>query len=262
MSRFHVATGAAALCVIAAALTLGGGARVWAIGTALAAYAVVFSLGVAFPRMNFFCRAIRLGSPGGMRVALTFDDGPDPRVTPVILDILKERGARATFFCVGMPALAHCEIVKRIAREGHTLGSHTMRHAWWTNFLFGRMLLREIGRAQTAVARSSGRPPMYFRPPMGLTNPHMPGALRRLGMVMVGWDARSFDRGGDAEKIIARVVKKARDGSIILLHDAGVRPETAASAVAGIIDALRAKGYTFASLDELLVDGDRQGEGR
>ena len=253
MSRFHLTTLLAGSVAIGACLLLRGFPRWAAVGAVGAAYVLVFGLGVAFVRMGFFCSALCRGQPGHRRVALTFDDGPDPAATPLLLDLLKEQSVPASFFCVGGRASAHPAILRRMAAEGHTVGNHTYRHAWWTNFLFGRLLRDEIGRAQEVLREILGHAPVHYRSPMGLTSPHLPGVLRRLGLLLVGWDVRRpFDRRADPRDVVARVVERARDGSIILLHDGGARADALLRAVDEIVRTLRSRGYTFVSLAELV----------
>jgi peptidoglycan/xylan/chitin deacetylase (PgdA/CDA1 family) len=212
---------------------------------------VIFALGLSVLKLNFFVKAICRGEAGRMRVALSFDDGPDPASTPRLLDVLERCGIRAAFFVVGVKTAAHPEVVRQMEQQGHIVGNHSYGHAWWTNFLTGRRLDREIGKSQDAIEAATGKIPAYFRPPMGLTNPHLPGALNRAGLSVVGWDVRPFDTGVDTGKVIHRVMKKVRDGSIILLHDAGRHPDDLARLVEGLAEALSGRGYLFTGLEEL-----------
>jgi len=251
MSRFATTTLLAALVMVAAVLWIPSPAGWIVLGAVGAAYLVLVGLGVFWMRLGFFVPALCCGSPGGRRVALTFDDGPDPEATPALLDLLKTKGVPATFFCVGERAAAHPDLVRRIAREGHTVGNHSSRHAWWTNFLAGRRLHREVERAQETLGDILGAVPRYYRSPMGLTNPHLRRVLYRLALELVGWDVRPFDRGADSETVAARVLRRVRDGSIVVLHDGGARPEALTGAVDTIVRELRLRGYTFVGLDEL-----------
>ena len=215
-------------------------------------YLLISGAGVFSSSLNYFCDSVRGGKPGRKRIALTFDDGPDPVATPALLDVLLAHQARATFFCVGELAEANPEIVRRIVKEGHTLGNHSYQHKWWTNFLTGIPLETEILRAQLALKDLTGAAPAYYRSPMGLTNPHLGPVLRALELRLISWDVRPFDRGTPAEVTAARVSKAAGDGSIVLLHDGGVSPEDLTAAVTEIIGRFQALGYTFVSLDEIL----------
>ncbi|HBA60708.1 MAG TPA: polysaccharide deacetylase family protein [Elusimicrobia bacterium] len=254
MTPFHYATAAAAACLAGSAFFLPGQARWWGAATALLAYGAVTAAGVFEIRLNYFCPALRHGRPGKKRIALTFDDGPDPAATPALLDLLKERGARATFFCVAERAKDNAALVRRITAEGHTLGNHSCAHRWWTNFLTGGPMKAEILGAQQVFKELCGETPRYYRSPMGLTNPHLGPVLAEAGLTLAGWDVRPFDRGTPAGTTAARVNGAARDGSIVLLHDGGAAAESLCAAVAEIISHFTALGYSFVNLDELFKD--------
>ena len=248
-----------ATCLSGAAAAAGGlltdgSARRWLCAGVIAAYLIVVGLGVAFIQLSFFGKAFCRGKPGAMRAALTFDDGPDPAATPRLLDVLADLRAPATFFCVGERVRACPEIVRRAAAEGHALGNHSQRHAWWTNFLVGRGLRDEIARAQEAIGATTGFAPAHYRSPMGLTNPHLPGALAKLGLTLVGWDVRALDRGARPEEVVGRILSKVRDGSIVLLHDGGADPDTLVAAVRGAVRGLRERGYALVRVGELMGD--------
>lgn len=249
MSRFHTATIFLVLTALPAGLCLEGPLRWLALGTLLAVYLGIFALGMSILRLNFFVKAACRGKATAGRVALTFDDGPDPSTTPELLKVLKQHEIKAAFFPIGAIAEDHPDTIKQIDQQGHVLGNHSYRHAWWTNFLVGRALEREIGRAQDAIKAATGKVPAFFRPPIGLTNPHIPGVLRKHGLSVVGWDVRSFDTRASTEAVIDRVLKKIREGSIILLHDG--RGTDMACLADQLVTELRARGYTFSGLEEL-----------
>ncbi len=251
MSRFSLTTIIAVVGASGCWFWLESPWRWWATGAIGAAYVVLLGLGVASIRMRFFCDAVCRGRPGFGRLALTFDDGPDAQATPRLLDLLRDQRVPAAFFCVGRRASAHPDLVRRMAAEGHAAGNHTDRHGWWTNFLIGRSLRNEVAHAQQTLCDILGRAPRYFRSPAGLTNPHLPGVLKRLDLVLVGWDVRAFDRGAPAHVTAERVMRRARDGSIILLHDGGADAGCLVGAVAQVVTGLRARGYTFVPLEDL-----------
>ena len=122
--------------------------------------------------------------------ALTYDDGPDPESTPPLLDLLAERGAKATFFLIGDKARAHPEIVKRLVDEGHEIANHSQSHRPMLNFRLRGGMRREIGACQETLANVAGLRPRYYRPPCGLTNPFVTLAAHDLGMSVVGWNVR------------------------------------------------------------------------
>ena len=252
MTRFSWTTLGTACAVTIAALTSHGLWRLGILGVILAAYLTLLGLGVAFINLRFFCDSLCRAKTADKRVALTFDDGPDPIVTPRILDVLRQHEVGAVFFCIGKKALARPDLVRRIEAEGHIVGNHSFHHGWWNNFLLGPWLYNEISRCQEAVYRATGTRPVYFRSPAGLTNMHLPRALRKLKLVSVGWDVRTFDRRArDPQSVVNRVRDKVRAGSIIALHDGGVSPDTETAIVAGMITALRSQGYVLLRLDEM-----------
>jgi peptidoglycan/xylan/chitin deacetylase (PgdA/CDA1 family) len=251
MSRFHTTTIFFILIALGVGLGLQGVLRWVALGVLLTAYLVLFVLGVTKLNFNFFVKAICRGEIRTRRIALTFDDGPDPVVTPMLLEILSRRGVKAAFFPVGVKVKDHPEIIQQIDRQGHIVGNHSYRHAWWTNFLLAGALEREMGKAQGAIEEAIGKVPAYFRPPMGLTNPHLKRGLRKHGLSVVGWDVRPYDTRASTEKVINRVLKKIRNGSIILLHDTGKDPKDLVRQVDALLTEIMARRFTFTGLEEL-----------
>lgn len=230
-----------------------GATRWWLLAAAVTAHLIVVGLGVAFIRLSFFCDAVCRGKEGKMQVALTFDDGPDPDATPLVIEALEQLKIAACFFCVGQKALANPHLTRRIHDSGHLLGNHTFRHKWWTNFLFGKYLASEIEQTQSAIETVAGVSPVFFRPPMGLTNPHFSRILKKAGLTVIGWTVRSLDRTASApQPVVDRIINKTRDGSIILLHDGGVRAELLVEIVQQVVAKLRQRGYAIVRLDRLL----------
>ena len=251
MSRFHTITILIVLTALGAGLSLAGPIRWFVLGLLLTAYLVIFILGVSVLKLNFFVRATCRGDSTAKRVALTFDDGPDPAATPNLLEVLRRHKIKAAFFPIGTKARDYPEIIKQIDQEGHILGNHSFRHAWWTNFLISGALDREIRMAQEAIDAAIGKVPAYFRPPMGLTNPHLRRELKKHGLSVVGWDVRPFDTTGSTEKVIKRVLKRIRNGSIIALHDTGRVPADLAHLTDELATKIKEREYTFSELEEL-----------
>lgn len=183
---------------------------------------VLFSLACLvapfLPRLSFFLPIISRG-PRRPAVALTFDDGPDPEVTPLILDLLDRYQARATFFVIGVNAERHPELVREILGRGHTIGNHTHHHSTFVMLQGQRTLRREISTAQR-VLKGFGVTPRAFRPPVGITNPHLRRILLEEGMFCVNFSCRALDRGNRrVAGLAARLLAQASPGDIILLHD-------------------------------------------
>ena len=157
---------------------------------------------------------------GGSRVALTFDDGPDPEITPRVLDLLDEHGARASFFCIGERVERHPDLAAEIARRGHRVENHTHRHLNRFAMLPPGGLGREIDRAQEAIAGATGRAPALFRPPAGIRSPLLEPALARRGLWLASWTRRGYDTvRSDPERVLAALERNLAPGDVLLLHD-------------------------------------------
>jgi peptidoglycan-N-acetylglucosamine deacetylase len=156
----------------------------------------------------------------GREVALTFDDGPDPRVTPLVLDLLDRHGAQASFFCIGKRAAAHPELIREIRRRGHGVENHSHTHPYLFACYPFRRLLREVGKAQNVIAATAGVAPRFFRPPAGLRSPLLDPVLARTGLHHVSWSRRGGDGiRGDPRQVLAALLDGLAPGDIILLHD-------------------------------------------
>lgn len=156
----------------------------------------------------------------GGELCLTFDDGPDPRSTPRVLDLLEQRGHRASFFCIGQRVARHPDLAREIERRGHRVENHTFRHPNSFAFRLYRGLTEEVSRAQDVIQDVTGRRPQYFRPPAGMRNPILEAVLARQGLLLVSWSRRGFDAVvRDPSFVVRRLAAGARAGSILLLHD-------------------------------------------
>ncbi|MFJ9948230.1 polysaccharide deacetylase family protein [Kitasatospora sp. NPDC091207] len=188
-------------------------------------------------------------------VALTFDDGPHPRYTPRVLDVLARYDAPAAFFCIGLHALAHPAVVRRVSAEGHTLGNHSWSHAYLPD-LGPTGLADQLGfTADTLVHAGGGpRPPRWLRPPYGGRSPELLHAVAGLGLTTVLWDvdAKDWSRPGP-EAIAQRVLSQVRPGSVVLMHDGGGDRSQTVAALPAVITGLRDRGYRVVDLEELLA---------
>jgi peptidoglycan-N-acetylglucosamine deacetylase len=251
MSPFHTST--LLLFVIGLSVWYSlQGTVLWAMfGIMAAAYLILFSLGICILKLNYFSRSFYRGSTSDHTVTLTFDDGPDPSGTPKLLSVLSRYGVSAAFFIIGRKAEAYPDLLRKIDEQGHVIGNHFYSHAWYTAFFTGKSLETEIAAAQKAIQRAVAKVPNFLRPPAGLTNPHFPGALKRLKLNLIGWDVRPFDTGGEAERVVEKVLGKVRSGSVILLHEGTRDPDELAGMVESIILRLLALGFTFTGLEEM-----------
>ncbi len=198
----------------------------------------------------------------GRRIALTFDDGPDPEVTPAILDVLGEHNLRATFFVVGQRVAQNPEILRRIVQEGHTLGNHTYSHANLAD-LNARQMRDEMRSTQEAVDRALGYhyPMTLMRPPYGAPYlsdryklPLFRSVMRQQRAYPVMWtvDSRDWELDGQAGSVAANVrVSTSKKGGVILLHDTH---QSTAEALPQIIARFAAAGFSFTTVREMLAD--------
>jgi peptidoglycan/xylan/chitin deacetylase (PgdA/CDA1 family) len=220
---------------------------------ALVFWLVSIGLGAAFPQLSLFGPFLCAGSRERKRVALTFDDGPDERSTPALLELLNQRGVQATFFAVGKRVAAHPDIATRIVREGHLLENHSYAHSNATNFFGVSRLRSELSQAQEAIRQATGVAPTCFRPPMGLSNPRIFRAARDVGLKVIGWSARGLDtKLTDSQKVVSRICRRIAPGAIILLHDGNIPADRLVTTVKTLLDRLRALDYEVVRLDHLL----------
>ena len=176
-----------------------------------------------FPRLSFFLPIISRGKKGVKGVAITFDDGPDPEVTPQLLELLARHRVAATFFVTGVRAERYPEIIKAILAGGHTVGNHSYNHSPLLMFKGRTTLQHEIAAAQN-VFRQFGIVPLAFRPPVGITNSRLWRVLLENGMFCVNFSRRAADFGNRRiARLAQRVLAKVVPGDIILLHDVAPR---------------------------------------
>lgn len=153
-------------------------------------------------------------------IALTIDDGPDPEVTPRVLDLLDAQGVRATFFVIGERVRRHPALARAIVARGHGIENHSERHLNTFSLRGPGWLEREIRAAQSTLAQICGVTPRFFRAPAGLRNPFLEPVLARLDLHLAAWTRRGYDtRNGDAAAVAAVLQKNLAAGDILLLHD-------------------------------------------
>jgi peptidoglycan-N-acetylglucosamine deacetylase len=212
------------------------------------------------PTLQVFAPAIVRGPAEGQRIALTFDDGPASVFTEQILDSLRARKVKATFFVCGKNVERYPNIVCRIRAEGHALGNHTYSHSF-LYFRSRRFMADEIDRTQEVLQKVTGERPSVFRPPYGARWLGLVSVLRRRGLRLVNWSDTGYDWkcGTDEDEIVRQTLKKLKPGSIILLHDGletrSARPidqSRTVRALPAIIDAASEAGLVFVTVNDLL----------
>ena len=193
-------------------------------------------------------------------VALTFDDGPHPELTPRLLDILRHHGVRATFYVIGRNVETYPEIARRIVSEGHEIANHSWSHPALTTLGAAR-LRQEIDKTNEVILRVTGRRPTNMRPPYGAINDRVRQAMfRDHGLDVIMWSVDPLDwRRPGADVVRQRLVDGAAPGAILLAHD--IHPGTI-DAMSGTISQLKAKGYGFATVSQLLALQDHPSPSR
>ena len=211
-----------------------------------AVFHVVLAWGVLHPRSRLFGPNVSRLPSSERVVALTFDDGPHPDVTPRVLEILRGHGVHATFFVIGKWAERHPELVRRIAEDGHVVGNHSYAHSYRFWALLPSALERELGRTERAIEAASGARSRWFRAPVGMKSPWLSVVLRRRGLRLASWNVRFLDRGpADPARIRKRLRRRLVPGSILLLHDGHDRKPAGNPAVVACLPVI------LASLHEL-----------
>jgi peptidoglycan/xylan/chitin deacetylase (PgdA/CDA1 family) len=196
----------------------------WTLAAVVANHLLLIALGLV-PRSrvlgsNWIRRPGEQARGAGGSVAITIDDGPDPQVTPRVLQILAEYGARATFFCIGTQAARFPALLGQCIAAGHAVENHGYGHDAHFSLLGPRHLRREIERAQRVITQASATLPRFFRAPAGLRSPWLDPVLQRLGLQLVSWTRRGFDTvSTDPARVLARLTRNLRAGDILLLHD-------------------------------------------
>lgn len=200
----------------------------WALGAVVANH-FLLSCAVLWPRGRVLgpnLTRLPAAAVGRREVSLNFDDGPDPEVTPRVLDLLDRHQARASFFCIGEKAAAYPELVREIARRGHSVENHSQRHSSAFAFYGLGGLRREVEEAQAAIAAAAGQAPAFFRAPAGFRSPLLDPVLAHLGLRYVSWTRRGFDTvDRDAAAVLRRLARGLAAGDVLLLHD-GARART------------------------------------
>ncbi len=184
-----------------------------------------------------------------LKVALTFDDGPT-EFTSLALDILKKNNVKATFFCIGKQIEKYPEIFNRIIEEGHLVGNHSYSHSNKFGFLKTNQVIKEIRKTDQLIFEGTGKKALFFRPPVGVTNPRIHRAIQKTEHDVIGWSIRSLDTATKNEaKILKRIHRKLHPGGVVLLHDTSHK---SIQVLKNLLNSLSEKQYEVVLVDELL----------
>lgn len=208
-----------------------------------------------FPRLSFYLPIVSRGARGEKGVALTFDDGPDPEVTPRLLELLARLGVPATFFVTGERVERYPELVKAILAGGHTIGNHSYSHSPFLMFEGAAALRREVASAQAALLRF-GVVPLAFRPPVGVTSSRLWRVLLENGMFCLNFSLRAGDMGNRrVVRLAQRLLAKVAPGDIVLLHDVAPRQGDVAHLLnefSLFVEGARSRGLEIVPLERLI----------
>lgn len=228
------------------------------IGLPAAAFLALLTDGIARPSSSVLYPTLSRAAHRRPQVALTFDDGPDPDVTPAVLDALRAYDARATFFTIGRNLEQHLEIGRRMVAEGHELGSHSWRHVRWQNFYGRNAQAADLERSARLIQTLTGSQaePLY-RPPIGLKSPPLARAAHIRNIRMIAWSVHSHDTTTkDPARIAARVLSRIGPGDIVLMHDGhdlpGRHRRAGAASLPLILAGLQERGLAPVTVSELL----------
>lgn len=213
---------------------------------------ITFFMAASFKiNSGLYLKAVCVGKTDNRKIAITFDDGPSEN-TSALIDLLAKHNVKASFFLVGEKAEKHIEIVKKMTDANHTIGNHSQNHRFYFPIMSVKKIIRNIASAQEVIKQINGTEPIYFRPPFGVTNPLISRALNNFNLIVVGWSVRSFDTiKKNPDKILDRIKKRMKPGSIILLHDSS---KNAVPLLQGLLLYCKQQNLWPVSLDEFLTE--------
>jgi len=250
MHRFYVIT--AVYLSLLATLILLPGQRSWQAAAMVLlsmGYLAVLVWGAASVGSQVFVKTVCRGRTGTGEIALTFDDGPHPVNSPMILEVLARNDARATFFLKGKSAAIHEGLVRDMWEAGHGLGNHSFGHSWFFPLLPGRRIRQEVLETNRVISNITGGDVRFFRPPFGVTNPRIFRGLKGTGMQVAGWSIRSWDTtGGGADRVVRRIMRRVGEGDVVLLHENG--PDIL-EILEKLLPDIREKGLKCSTLEEI-----------
>ena len=226
----------------------------WVLGL-LAANHLVLVCAVLSPRDRLLgpnLSRLPASAAGRGEICLTFDDGPEPDVTPRVLDLLDRFQAKASFFCIGEKAAAHPELVREIAHRGHSVENHSYHHRRAFAFFGISRLRREVEAAEQTLTSIAGRPPAFFRAPAGFRSPMLDPVLAAAALRYISWTRRGFDAvSGDPQRILQRLTRGLAAGDVLLLHDSA---PVVLAVLPALLGELAARGLKAVSLEAACGD--------
>jgi peptidoglycan/xylan/chitin deacetylase (PgdA/CDA1 family) len=221
----------------------------WWLAPVILIYKIRIVAGSAYIDSDFYIQAHCSGATTEKEIALTFDDGPTG-FTQKILSTLAEHHAAATFFVIGKNIAGNEMILKQTVSEGHTIGNHTFSHSFLIDFKNASAFKEELNQTADAVYSVTGKRMQFFRPPYGVTTPHLAKAAKALKYKIIGWNIRSLDTTKDSEEIVFnRVKEQLKPGAIILFHDTSDKTNTVLKQT---LSFAKENGFKVVGLEQLL----------
>ena len=206
--------------------------------------------GSFFIASNFYLKTLCRGDRNKKSIAITFDDGPMSGSTDRVLKVLKEKNVKATFFCVGKNIASAETLLKQIDADGHLIGNHSFAHGKWFDLQSTAKMYEELKKTNEAISAVINKTPKLFRPPYGVTNPNLAGAVYTGNYQTIGWSVRSFDTiSKNKSKLWNRITRNLQGGDIVLFHD---RCENTIELLPDFIDYVDRVGLKVVPLDQLL----------
>lgn len=245
----------ASLCFVIESITIGLlyyflGISLWWFLIPILSYKALIIFGSANIQSNFYAKTYCNAITEEKIIALSFDDGPNPVYTPKVLSILEEHNATATFFVIGKNIQGNENIIRKIDAAGHTIGNHTFSHSFFIDFKGKTGFMYELDATSDIIYNIIKKRMKFFRPPYGVTTPHLANASKALNYDIIGWNIRSLDTTNDKEEKIAnRVISQIKPGSIILFHDTS---EKTSQVLKQTLNFVKENGFKIVSVEELL----------
>jgi len=245
----------ASLCFVIESITIGLlyyflGISLWWFLIPVLIYKALIIYGSANIQSNFYSKAYCSAITEEKIIALTFDDGPNPVHTPKVLSILAEENVSATFFVIGKNIQGNENLIKKINAAGHTIGNHTFSHSFFIDFKSKTGFMYELDATSDLVYNIIQKRMKFFRPPYGVTTPHLARASKALNYDIIGWNIRSLDTTNDTEERIAnRVISQIKPGAIVLFHDTS---EKTVQVLKQTLNFAKENGFKIVSVEELL----------
>lgn len=212
-------------------------------------YSIVFISGIFNLSSNFFIPAYCNGDPN--KIYLSYDDGPDEKRTPQLLELLEKEGIRAGFFVIGEKAKSQPELIKTMREKGHLIANHSYTHHRFFQFLSREKVMEELIKTEAIITHPQTDQRKFFRPPVGIMNPKMSRACKILKFNVIGWNLRTLDtRYSDIELLWKRTKLKLNQGkTVVLMHD---NRSISLELTKRIIEYAKEKGMIFERIDEII----------